>query len=423
MAETKTCEQCQIEKDIECFYRRPQKHDPTKRMKICIDCYKQNSAESKRRQEEQQRQRQEEQRQREAEQEAEQVAREQARQARALELSIQANKRCPRCKQIRTDGTLWIFSDSEEHFFFSRFCQACTDGTPHVIYRLICPIFKQIRYVGITSQPIGRRLAEHMRGESGTEQKRAWIDTLRAHNLTAQIETIDTAPNEREAQKAEQAWIDHHIRLGCPLTNSEVRAVQHVLDVQSGRVPSHEEKWSGLYSSSRSFRLERASAKRLQIARWYNRTHCAYFLDSAYNPHGLYAFYHYNTEAQEYDNVIFEHTLPERKKERSGILCNVTTAYLYWNENLIIWHKTRKYEDIRYLWDKHIPFICTKVEKDGTSITGFVIGLTRENAPVVHPFSYNVDSARALVVAGPGSFPTQTKLIGKDDIIMTLIHK
>lgn len=403
MVETKICEQCQMEKDIECFYRRPQKHDPTKRMKICIACYKQNLADSKRRQEEQQRQRQEEQRQREAEQEAEQVAREQARQARALELSIQANKRCPRCKQLRADGTLWIFSNGEEHFYFPRFCQACTDGTPHVIYRLICPIFKQIWYVGITSQPIERRLAGHMRGDGGTEQKRAWIDTLRAHNLTAQIETIDTAPNEREALKAEQAWIDHHIRLGCPLTNSEVSNVQHVLDLQSGRLPSHEERRSDLYGSARHVRLVCTAAKRLQIARWRNRTHCAYFLDSTYNPHGLYAFYHYNTEAQEYDHVIFEHALPERKKERKEMLCGVTIAYLYWDETQVIWQKARKYEDIRYVWDKHIPFICTKVEKDGTRIAGFVTGLTRENAPIVHPFSYNGDFTRALVVTGSSS--------------------
>lgn len=408
MTETKICEQCQREQDIECFYCRPQKHDPNKRIKICIDCYKQNLADSKRQQEEHQRQWQEEQRQRQAEQEAERLAREQAQQAReqarlarALELSIQANQRCPRCKQVQTNGVLWIWSNDEEHFHFPRYCQACTDVTPHQIYRLICPIFKQIRYIGITSQPLERRLSGHMRNEGGTEQKRAWIEQLRARNLTAQIEVIDTAPNEREAQKAEQAWIDHHIQLGCPLTNSEVSNVQHVLDLQSGRVSSHEEARSDLYGSARHLRLIGVSARRLQIARWYNRTHCAYFFDSTYNPHGLYVFHHYNSEAQEYDHVVFEHALPEKKVDRNGMLCNVTIAYLYWDETQVVWQKVHKSEDIRYLWDKHIPFICTKIEKDGTRITGFVTGLTRENAPMIHPFSYNVDPARALVVVGP----------------------
>lgn len=406
MSETKICEQCQAEKDIECFYRRPQKHDPNKRIKICIDCYKQNLADSKRRWEERQRQLEEEERQRRVQQEAERAAREQekqareqARLARALELSIQANKRCPRCKQIQTNGVLWILSSGEEHFHFPRYCQACIDATPHQIYRLICPILKQIRYIGITSQSLERRLAGHMRNESGTEQKRAWIEQLRAHNLTAQIEVIDTAPNERDAQKAEQAWIDHHIRLGCSLTNSEVSDVQHVLDVQSGRVPSHEERRSDLYRSAQQFLLACASARRLQVARWYNRAHCAYFLDSTYHPHMPFAFHHYTIEAQKYEHVVFEHTLPERKVDRNESLRTVTIAYLYWDETVLVWQKTRKCEDIRYLWDKHIPFICIKTEKDGTRRTGFVIGLTRENAPIIHPISYNIDSTRALVVA------------------------
>ena len=83
------------------------------------------------------------------------------------------------------------------------------------------------------------------------------------------------------------------------------------------------------------------------------------------------------------------------------MLCTVTIAYLYWDETQVIWQKARKGEDIRYLLDKRISFICTKIEKDGMRRTGFVTGLTQENAPIVHPFSYNVDPARALIVAGP----------------------
>lgn len=407
MAETKVCEQCQVEKGIECFYRRPQKHDPNKRMKICIDCYKQNLAESKRRQEEWYRQRQEEERQRQAQQEAERLAREQALQARALELSIQANKRCPRCKQVQTNGVLWIWNNNEEHFHFPRYCQACIDATPHQVYRLICPLFKQTRYIGITSQPPKKRLAGHMRNDGGTEQKRAWIEKLRARNLTAQIEVIDTAPNEQEALKAEQAWIDHHIRLGCPLTNSEVvsevRTAQHVLDLQNGRVLSPEEKVSNLYCSSRDFRRKCATARMFQIARWRNRTHYAYFLDTAYTPDISFMIHRSNAKAQEYDHVIFEHDLPEDRLERNAVLSNVTIAYLRWDETLFLWQTKRKCEDIRYLLDRHIPLICTRLEKDYTHTTGFVTGLTQENIPIIHPFTYSVDSTRAIVVARPCS--------------------
>lgn len=401
MAETKICEQCQREQDITCFYRRPQKHDPNKRIKICIDCYKQNLAESKRRQEESLRRWQEGQRQRAAEQEAERIARKQARQARALELSLQANQQCPRCKQIRTDGHLWVEDDGKERLYFSRYCQACTDATPHVIYRLICPILNQVRYIGITSQPLERRLAGHMRKESGTEQKYAWIDTLRSHGLTPLIEAIATAPNELQAKQAEQTWIDHYIQLGCPLTNVEVRNAQRVLDVQSGRILSLEERRFELSGSARDFRFTCAPDRRLQIVRWRNRTHCAYFLDTTYNPHGLSVLHHYNIQAQEYDHVIFEHALPESNTERYGILCKVTIAYVYWDETQVIWHKARTSEDIRYLWDKRVPFICTKIEKDGTRRTGFVTDLTRENVPIVHSFSYNVNATCALAVAWP----------------------
>lgn len=406
MAETKICEQCQVEKDIEGFYRRPQKNNPDKRIKICIDCYKQNLAENRRQQEEYQRKWQEEQRQREAareaERQAEQAAREQWemwRHARELELSIQANKQCPRCKKAQTNGHLWIMSDGEEHFHFPRFCQACNDATPHKIYRLICPILNQTRYIGITSQTLERRLTGHMRNESGTEQKREWIDALRTQKLRARIEVIDTATNERQAQQAEQDWIDHYIRLGCPLTNSEAKDAQRVLDVQSGRIKvqlhSQEEIPAFYDSSARGLCLESKLDKKIQIARWYNRTQCAYFLDSAYNPNSRFNFNHCSIEAEKYEHAIFEHTLPE--KDRNALLCNVTIAYLHWDENKFIWHKEQKYEDIRYLWDKHVPTICTIVEKDGTWVAGFVIGLERNNAPLIHPFGYTVDSARALV--------------------------
>src|SRR5262249_12671886 len=142
-----------------------QKHNPDKRMSICSDCYKQNLADTKRLLEERQRQQQEEQ---QAKQEAERVAREQEeqrRQARTLELSVQANKQCPRCKYVRTDGQLWILRNGEEHLYFPRYCTACTEATPHLIYHLICPILKQVRYVGITCQLLKSRLGGHMRNE------------------------------------------------------------------------------------------------------------------------------------------------------------------------------------------------------------------------------------------------------------------
>ncbi|MBO0792189.1 MAG: hypothetical protein J2P36_14755 [Ktedonobacteraceae bacterium] len=168
---------------------------------------------------------------------------------------------------------------------------------------------------------------------------------MRAHDLTALIEAIDRAPNEQQAKQAEQAWIDHHIRLGCPLTNSEAGNDQRVLDVQSGRIPSREER-RNLYCPAHQYRSELASAKALQITRWRNRAHCAYFLDTTYNSHLPFVIYHDARKAQEYNRTIFEHTLPAGKTERYTALREATIAYLYWNEHQTIWQKTRKYDTV-----------------------------------------------------------------------------
>ncbi len=99
--EVKRCERCQSEKESEHFYRRPQKNDPEKRMKICSDCYKVGLAEGRRQREEQQRRRK-------TQQEAERLARmqeeDQKRQARQRLLEAwyeqQPDRQCIVCKQI-----------------------------------------------------------------------------------------------------------------------------------------------------------------------------------------------------------------------------------------------------------------------------------------------------------------------------------
>lgn len=101
MTTAKRCEQCQVEKDLECFYRRPQKKNPEKRIKICSDCYQANLAESRRQQEEQQRKAAQ---QREAERIARQQEEEQKRLTFQQELDgwyqRQPDRRCVDCKQV-----------------------------------------------------------------------------------------------------------------------------------------------------------------------------------------------------------------------------------------------------------------------------------------------------------------------------------
>ncbi len=267
----------------------------------------------------------------------------------------------------------------------------------HNIYILICPILNQVRYVGITCQRLEKRLAGHMRNDGGIEQKLAWIDVLRGQGLTARIEKIAEAPNEKQARQAEQQWIDHYLRLGCPLTNSEVLAIQRVLDVQSGRIS----QGGGWYynMSARDFRWECRKQARLSILRWRNRSHHAYFLDTTYN-RWFPSSHHFTERAQEYDHVTFAHALAPNRAKRQAALSTVTLAFMHWDTTERFAGLTQTmHEDIRYLWDNRIPIICEKVEKDGI-IEGFVTGITRKNIPALHPFSYSIDPTRALI-----SFP------------------
>ncbi len=101
-AAKKQCEQCKETKSVECFRKVTNQYTGVHPWKICKECYSRNQKEERQKQWEAERA---------AKEEAERIAREQEqhrRQVRALELSIQANKRCPRCHQIQTNGSVWV---------------------------------------------------------------------------------------------------------------------------------------------------------------------------------------------------------------------------------------------------------------------------------------------------------------------------
>lgn len=127
--------------------------------------------EQRRRREQEQerdRQRQEKEREQEREQKRQEWERaEQEQRVKDREASLAANRVCPRCKVVRTDGHLW----PDGHLYFTRYCENCTNATPHFIYKLTCPLLGLVRYVGITMQSLDRRLQGHMRNDSGTEYK------------------------------------------------------------------------------------------------------------------------------------------------------------------------------------------------------------------------------------------------------------
>ena len=142
MNTTKRCEQCQIEKDITCFYRRPNKNDAEKRIKICIDCYRANFAESKRQVETRQQQWQMEQQRRIAQQEAERHARQQEEDQKRLALrqeleswyQQQSDRLCIDCKQVLPASSFgYTYLDKVDETYLPQLHKRCK--TCHAEYR------------------------------------------------------------------------------------------------------------------------------------------------------------------------------------------------------------------------------------------------------------------------------------------------
>jgi hypothetical protein len=430
VSEKKVCEQCHAEKDIEEFRKHANKYVPSHRMSICKVCYKQNQEERQRQYEARM---EEQKRQEEAVREAERQEREQEeqwRRARALELSLQANKRCPRCKRVRTDGQLW----GEDHLHFTKYCQECTEATPHAIYTLTCPLDGLVRYVGITCRPLNKRLTEHMKSERGSEQKSQWIEKLREKGIRVHIEKIDEAPNELEALQKEVEWCEYYIRQGQPLANVYPPfSAQDILDLQSGRIcleeqrrqeleeatsqcsffctcPLHEEsrllreERAHLYESSSGFRIECSRTRQGYITRWKNRQEHAYVADTSYSPLNQVGSWFYNEKATLYEHVTCEHALPKDRTERQAFLDTITRAFLRWDEAYASSFTNAMREDIHFLWKKQVPIICQHRDSSGASVEGYVVQVVRQNkryTPIIHPFSHRVDPSRALACLPP----------------------
>ena len=87
----------------------------------------------------------------------------------------------------------------------------------YFIYTLRDPRDGKIRYVGITTQPVRKRLTSHLRtARSGARWHSArWLAQLLKENLQPQIEVLEKTGNANR----EIFWIAHFLAAGCDLTN------------------------------------------------------------------------------------------------------------------------------------------------------------------------------------------------------------
>jgi predicted GIY-YIG superfamily endonuclease len=87
------------------------------------------------------------------------------------------------------------------------------------IYLLKDPISKEVVWIGETSKP-KQRYNQHCWGTAeDSEEKKAWLQSLKNLRMKPLFEIVDTAYNKREALIKENNLIVHHIKKGCKLFN------------------------------------------------------------------------------------------------------------------------------------------------------------------------------------------------------------
>jgi len=126
--------------------------------------------------------------------------------------------------------------------------------------------------------------------------------------------------------------------------------------------------------------------------RWYHRRVNLYLIDMT-TP--LLGHKRYEYLSKVYDHIIYREQLPLDETQRHNLLDTITLVFLC-KENYSPIH-TSVLGDIRYLLNKHIPIVC----KYDDTPEGVLRAVTRRNngyIPVIHPFTYTMDTSRSLIV-------------------------
>jgi hypothetical protein len=88
------------------------------------------------------------------------------------------------------------------------------------IYALTCPITLSVRYIGITSGNLQRRLQFHLCGKDYNLDKYQWITGLHSQGLQPDIISIDSITGTRaQAEQRERYWVYEYIKEGHDLLN------------------------------------------------------------------------------------------------------------------------------------------------------------------------------------------------------------
>ena len=91
------------------------------------------------------------------------------------------------------------------------------------VYVLICPMKKEIVYVGLTTQNLDTRVSGHLAQWEATEEKKRWINELRQKNLRPVAKLVKEITCFKEvALLEERAAVEKYIKKGCKLLNGRL---------------------------------------------------------------------------------------------------------------------------------------------------------------------------------------------------------
>jgi predicted GIY-YIG superfamily endonuclease len=76
------------------------------------------------------------------------------------------------------------------------------------IYKLICPISKEVTYVGMTKDVV-YRYKQHLRNKDNIK-KWEWISDLKSKGLMPLLEIVESGLNQYEAEEREKHYISVH---------------------------------------------------------------------------------------------------------------------------------------------------------------------------------------------------------------------
>jgi predicted GIY-YIG superfamily endonuclease len=92
--------------------------------------------------------------------------------------------------------------------------------TTYQLYALIDPTTNEVKYIGLTTRPLHRRLESHLADKRNDNLRQRWVRYLLLQDIKPEITLLNTFTSKEEATQEETRTISHFRNKGSNLTNS-----------------------------------------------------------------------------------------------------------------------------------------------------------------------------------------------------------